>query len=251
MKLTAGQGISRRNCLAIGAGSALGLSAQAQRPAIRRLGIFSLLGNSVRIVAREIREGLFKEVGMDDVAFDAAGRALQARRPQVELRHFRAPAEVDVESQLKVGLAAARRAELPKWMFESARETDLSHVLLITSNSGVRHFRTAGSEVVDDDRVTGIGFVVSGAGRTKDSSTGAVTSGYLAPFVQLRLTLIDLTGPRAVHSATLGEGYIVGAPVSEAPDPWRFLSHPEKATALAQLLRQVITRGMQEVLDAT
>lgn len=251
MKPTAGHGISRRNCLAIGAGTVLGLSAAAQSPAIRRLGICSFLGNSVRIVAREIQEALFNDIGMDDVAFDAVGRAVQARRPQVDLRHFRAPTEVDVENQLNVGLAAARRAELPNWVSEAARETDLSHVLLVTSSSGVMHFRTGGSEVVGGDRVTGIGFVVSGAGRTKNSTTGAVTTGYLAPFVQLRLTLVDLNGPRAVHSTTLSEGYIVGAPVAEAPDPWRFLSRPEKAAALGQLLRQVITRGMQEILDAS
>lgn len=243
-------GISRRNCLVVGAGSALGLTAHAQGPAIRRLGICSLLGSSVRIVAREIQEALFKDVNMDDLAFDGVGRAAQARHPQLELRHFRAPAEVDVEDQVKIGLAAARRAELPRWVADAARETSLSHVLLLTSSSGVMHFRTGGSEVVGGDRVTGIGFVVSGAGRSKNTTTGAVTTGYLAPFVQLRLTLLDLNGPRVVHSATFSEGYIVGAAVAEASDPWRFLSRPEKTAALGQLLRQVIARGMQEVLDA-
>lgn len=71
MKPSDDHGISHRNCLAVGAGLALGLAAHAQGSAIRRLGICSLLGNSVRIVAREIQEALFKDVGMDDVAFDA------------------------------------------------------------------------------------------------------------------------------------------------------------------------------------
>jgi hypothetical protein len=204
----------------------------------------------VRIVARETQEALFKDVGMDEVAFDAVGRTLQARQPQAELRHFRAPAEVDVEDQLNIGTAAARRAELPRWVSNAASETALSHVLLVTSNSGVMHFRTGLSEVVGSDRVTGIGFVVSGAGRTKNYNTGTASTGYLAPFVQLRLTLVDLSGPRVAHSASLSEGYIVGAPVAEAPDPWRFMSRSEKTLALQQLLRQVITRGMQEVLDA-
>ena len=223
--------------------------AQAQVPAaIRRVGLFSLLGDSVRIVARETQEALFKDVGMDTVALDAVGRAVEASQPQAELRHFRAPAEVDVQDQVSIGVAAGRRAELPAWVYAAARETALSHVLLVTSSSGVMEFRTGLSEVVGNDRVTGIGFVVSGAGRTRNLQTGAVTTGYLAPFVQLRLTLIDLDGPRVVHSTSLSEGYIVGAQTAEAPDPWRFLSRPQKAAALDQLLRRVIARGMQDVL---
>ena len=74
------------------------LPARAQSSnAIRRLGIFSLLGDSVRIVAREPREALFKDVGMDALTFNNVGRAVLASHPQTELRHFRAPAEVDVQ----------------------------------------------------------------------------------------------------------------------------------------------------------
>ena len=243
--------MNRRFCLrlAAGAGAGIWLQTRAQgNVAMRRLGIFSLLGDSVRVVAREIQEAVFKDVGMDTVAFDAVGQAVQARQPQAELRQFRAPADVDVQDQLAIGTAAARRAELPAWVSDAARDAALSHVLLVTSSTGVMQFRTAMSEVVGSDRVTGIGFVVSGAGRTRNLATGAVSTGYLAPFVQLRLTLVAMSGPRVVHSASLSEGYIVGSSTAEAPDPWRFLSRQDKASALDGLLRKVIARGMQEVL---
>jgi hypothetical protein len=243
--------MNRRVCLRLATGAAAGvwLRAHAQGSvAIRRLGIFSLLGDSVRVVAREIQEAVFKDVGMDSVAFDAVGLAVQTRQPQAELRQFRAPAEIDVQDQLAIGTAAARRVELPAWVTDAARDAALSHALIVTSNSGVMQFRTALSEVVGSDRVTGIGFVVSGAGRSKNLVTGAVSTGYLAPFVQLRLTLVDLSGPRLVHSASLSEGYIVTSSTAEAPDPWRYMSRPEKAKALDALLRKVIARGMQEVL---
>ena len=159
-----------------------------------------------------------------------------------------------MQDQLRIGLAAARRAELPAWVTDAVLEAALSHVLLVTSSTGVMEFRTALNEVVGNDNVTGIGFVVSGAGRTKNLQTGAVSTGYLAPFVQLRLTLIalialiDLVGPRVVHSTSLSEGYIVGASAAESPDPWRFISRQEKALALDTLMRRVVNRGMQEVL---
>lgn len=243
--------VNRRRCLRLAAGgaAALWLQARAQsRPAIRRLGIVSLLGDSVRIVARETHEALFKDVAMDALAFDAVGRAVQTSQPRAELRHFPAPAAVDVQDQLSIGTTAARRAALPDWVSDAAREADLSHVLLVTSSSGVMEFRTGQSQVVGSDHVTGIGFVVSGSGRTKNLQTGAVATGYLAPFVQLRLTLVELAGLRVVHSASLSEGFIVGPPAPEASDPWQFLTRQEKARALEQLLRKVINRGMQEVL---
>jgi hypothetical protein len=235
--------------LATGAAAACWLPARAQGAAsIRRLGIFSLLGDAVRVVARETQEAVFKDVGMDAVAFDAVGKAVKAAQPQAELRSFRAPADVDVQDQLAIGTAAARRAELPAWVMDAARDAALSHLLLVTSSTGAMEFRTALSEVVGSDHVTGIGFVVSGAGRTRNLTNGAVSTGYLAPFVQLRLTLIDLSGPRVLHSTSLSEGFIVGPSAAEAPDPWRFLSRQDKARALDGLLRKVVGRGMQELL---
>lgn len=248
----------RRHTLRIAVGAAAftalqttWLPARAQsRTAIRRLGIFSLLGDSVRIVAREPREALFKDVRMDEQTFNNVGRAMLASQPQTELRHFRAPAEVDVQDQVNIGLAAGRRGELPAWVVDEARTAGLSHVLLVTSNVGVMEFKTGMSQVVGNNLVTGIGFVVSADGRFKNSRTGDVANGYLAPFVQLRLTLIDLAGPRMVHSATLSEGFVAGPPVNEAPSPWLFLTRPQKAQALEDLLESVIARGMKEVLAA-
>jgi hypothetical protein len=225
------------------------LPAAAQdRSALRRLGVVSLLGDSVRIVARETQEAVFKDVGMDAVVFDSVDRAVLARLPQAELRHFRAPADVDVRDQLALGTAAARRAELPAWVLEAASEAGLSHVLLATSSTGAMEFRTGLSEVVGSDVVTGIGFVVSGSGRSKNLQTGAVATGYLAPFVQMRLTLIDLASQRVVHTTSLSQGYIVGPQETEAPDPWRFMNRQQKAKALDGLLREVVARGMEEVL---
>lgn len=230
--------------------AAAGAGAAAQgRSSLQRVGVVSLLGNSVRVVARETQEVLFKDVGMDAVVFDAAGSAVNRLHPQAEIRRFSAPAEVDVKDQLDIGLAASRRSELPAWVLASARQESLSHVLLVGCSTGAMEFRTGMTQVVGNDQVTGIGFFVSASGRTKNLDTGAVGSGYLAPFVQLRISLLDMDGPKLLHTTNLSEGYIVGAPVAEAPDPWQFLNRADKASALASLLQRATTRGTQEVLD--
>lgn len=153
-----------------------------------------------------------------------------------------------MEEQINIGTAAGRRGELPDWVLKAARADGLSHVLLITSFVGAMEFRTANSEVVGNNRISGIGFFVSADGRTTNRATGHVSSGYLAPFVQLRLSLVEVATQSVVQSSSLSDGFIVGPPSAEAPDPWRFLDRAGKAQALKQLLTKNLARGAQEVL---
>jgi hypothetical protein len=224
-------------------------AAYAQPAPVQRLGIFTLLGNSVRVVAKDLQEVMFKDVGMDDIALEQAEAAARALLPQAQLSRYRAPEQTSVEEQINIGTAAGRRGELPEWVLKAARADGLSHVLLITSSVGAMEFRTARSEVVGNNRVSGIGFFVSADGRTTNLNTGAVSSGYLAPFVQLRLSLIEVATQTVVQSSSLSDGFIVGPPTTEAPDPWRYLDRPGKARALKQLLTKNIARGANDVLQ--
>ena len=131
--------------------------------------------------------------------------------------------------------------------FQAASAASLSHVLIITSYVGAMEFRTARSEVVGNNRVSGIGFFVSADGRTTNITTGATASGYLAPFVQLRLTLINMADHSVVNSSSLSEGIVVGPPTAEAPNPWLFLDRAGKAQALQQLLNTSIARGAEDL----
>jgi hypothetical protein len=214
------------------------------------VGVFSLLGDSVRVVARETQEVLFKDVGMDDIVGSTARAAVLERYPQARVSLHRAPSPPSVDEQRALGAAAAQSGALPDWVVQAAREAALSHVLLISSHVGAMEFRTGMSQVVGNHQVAGVGFYVGADFRVTNSKTGAVSSGYLAPFVKLRLTLIDITSRSVLGSTNVSDGYIVGPPTAEAPDPWRFLSRAEKAQALQQLLKDNVARGMAAVLKA-
>jgi hypothetical protein len=217
---------------------------------IRRLGIFSLLGNSVRVVARTLEEVMFKDVGMDKLVFDTARAKVFERHREALVTDHTAPQQVSVDQQLEIGNAAARRGDLPAWIQEQAQTLQMSHVLLVNSNQGAMEFKTGMSEVVGNNRVTGIGFFVSASGRVTNTRTGAVSSGYLAPFVQLRVTLLDMNSRKVVHSAQLSEGFIVGPQENEAPDPWRNLDREGKARALQALIGPNVARGVEATLTA-
>lgn len=244
--------MNRRDWCAAAAAWATGLPGAVranQAPAVlQSVGIFSLLGNSVRVIAREVDEVMFKDIAMDDVALGSVQAAMQSLQPQAQLGLYRSSEQVNVDDQVNLGAAAATRGSLPDWIARQAQTDGLTHALLITSSSGLLHFRTAMSQVVGNQRVTGVGFYVGADGRTTNLKTGDVSDGFLAPFVQLRLTLVDAAKRNAVNSVTFGEGYIVGPPAKEAPDPWRFMNRAEKAEALKGLLKTNLPRGVEAVL---
>ena len=217
---------------------------------IQRLGVFPLLGDSVRVVARETQEVLFKDVRMDDTAFAATRAVVLASHPQAQVSLHLPKTQIDVADQVSLGTAAGRRGELPDWIVQKAREASLTHLLLITSDTGPMEFRTGLTQVVGSDRVTGVGFFVGGDRRVRNMQTQAAANGYLAPFVELRLTLIDVASGRVINSTLLSEGYIVGPPEPEAADPWRFLDRAGKTKALQWLLKKNLTRGTETVLKA-
>ena len=249
MSVLSGPALGRRRCLQAALSAAVVWPAAARAELeIRRLGIFSLLGDSVRVVARETQEVLFKDVRMDDTAFVTARAAVLASYPQAQVSLHLPRVQMDVADQVALGAAMGHRGELPDWIVETAREASLSHLLLITSNTGAMEFRTGMTQVVGSNLVTGVGFYVSADHRVTNTRTGAVSSGYLAPFVQLRLTLIDAASRTVLQSTNLSEGFIVGPPEAEAPDPWRFLTREQKAQALQRLLKDNIARGTATVL---
>lgn len=77
-----------------------------------------------------------------------------------------------------------------------------------------------------------------------------MASGYLGPFVVLRLTLIDLAAGQVVHSAVVSDGVLIGPPAAEAPDPWRFITLEQKAIVVRDLLRKTLERGTAQLLNA-
>lgn len=104
--------------------SLLPLAAWAQdKPALRRVGLVSMLGDSVRIVALKLEEVRFRELRMDELVAEVVGGGLRSAVPGVQVEPYRPPAQVSVQNQVDLGTAAARRAELPEWLPPVARAT--------------------------------------------------------------------------------------------------------------------------------
>ena len=139
-------GLNRRAVLAVPLLGLAGLPAQAAPLSIRKLGVFSLLGDGLQLVFsapvtdtrldRNLRESLpTREIGFDQAALRAVTAVMSARQPGAQLQMFRATTPLPLADQRAV-VDGAARAELPAWVIEAINRNGLSHILLLTRNRG-------------------------------------------------------------------------------------------------------------------
>lgn len=241
------------------------LSAQPARqalPTLRTVGIFSLLGDSVQVAAatdapsdtrieRTARESLdFKGIGFDLIAIRAARDSLQRAQPASKVLAFRGTQALTVTEQRAVADGAAK-AELPAWMTKTVNDNGLSHLLLVTRSRGTIDAQTANGFAIGRGSVDGIGFFIDTLYTIQNQTTGALSSGLLAPYLNVRLTLMDAVNGEIVAVYDVKDAFVYGAKeVQIAADPWNFMTPAQKVVTLRQLVEQGLVRGMGELLGA-
>ena len=254
-----------RRLLLVGALLAAGLpGAWAQTAApnpLRAVGIFSLLGDSIQVVTstdaptdtrieRSARQTLnVPNIGFDNIAMRAARNALGTAAPGATLELYKATTPLLFEAQRDIAEGAVR-GELPAWIVQAVEQKKLSHVLLVTRTRGPTDVRTGDGISIGRGTVQGIGFYIDTLYTIKNLETGALATGLLAPYVQLRLTLMD-TDTAAIRHYDVRDSYALGSKESRAEtDPWTLLSPTEKVEVLRKLLEQSVARGMDALLKA-
>ena len=228
---------------------------------LRAVGIFSLLGDSVQVVTstdaptdtrieRSDRQTLdVKNIGFDNIAMRVARQALQQSAPQATFELYKATAPISLDQQRSLAEGAAR-GELPAWIVQAIEQKKLSHVLLVTRARGPTDVRTGDGISIGRGSVQGIGFYVDTLYTIKNVDTGVLSTGLLAPYVQLRLSLMD-TQTASTRSYDVRDSRAVGAKVdSGKADPWTVLSPTEKVEVLRKLLEEGVARGLAELLKA-
>lgn len=235
----------------------------AQRPAqspLSSVGVFSLLGDSVQVVTatdapsdtrieRKIEDTVqFKNIGFDLLALRKAREALLQHSAGLPLGLYRAPTALSAEEQRAIGEQASQGA-LPAWMVQTLVAKQHSHALILTRTQGKADFQTGDGHAIGRGTVEGIGFYLDSLYSMRNSTTGAMSSGLIAPFVHMRLTLMD-TQTAAVQAAyEVHKGVAFASTQTQvAADPWTFMSAAEKVNALRDLVEEGVARAMPVLL---
>jgi hypothetical protein len=227
---------------------------------MQAVGVFSMLGDAVQIsfpnappngtnITRSEQQSFeFKNIGFDIIATKVARQVLEKERPKAEVNSFRSTASLEPKAQRELAEGASR-GELPDWMVRTIVDKKLTHALVITRNRGEADIYSGDGYSVGRGKVEGIGFYIDKLYRVKNTTTGAIADGLIAPYIQLRLTLLDTQTAQVVASYDVREGRAVGTSEERAGnDPWLFLTATEKVTVLRELLEDGMTRGVTGLL---
>lgn len=250
-------GMNRRALLALSLVALAGLPARAAPLEIRKLGVFSLLGDGLQLVFsapvtdtrldRNLRESLpTREIGFDQAALRAVSAVMGVRQPRAQLQMFRATTPLPLADQRAVADGAAR-AELPAWMIEAINRNGLSHILLVTRNRGDARFPVSDGFSVGRGTVEGIGYYLDNTTEIKNIDTGLPSSGFLGAFMMVRVQLMDVRSGDIVGSETIRVGQMfAGRKEIEAENIWNALDPQEKV----EVLRRMVQSNMERVLPA-
>lgn len=227
---------------------------------LKSVGVFSMLGDRVDVSAstdapRDTRLEAtgrlamdFKGIGFDLIALRAAREALRRDRPSAQVSVFKAPMEMTAAEQRALA-AGARNAELPAWMVKTIEENKLSHVLLVTRSRGTLNAETSDQVDIGRGTVEGIGFHMDTLYQIRNRTTGAVSSGMLAPHLNIRLMLMDTQSAEIVASHDIRESFAFAAQESQLQaDPWTFMPNDMKVRTLREMVNNGMGRGMTALL---
>lgn len=252
-------GTTRRLVLGTLAAVCGGAMAQTQAVSLGTLGVFALLGDSVQVVAGQEstgtrldttqRESLaFTGIGFDAIALKAINEHVRRAQPAAKLELYQSPKGMALEQQRAIA-AGAEKAQLPGWMVDAIDAKRLTHLLVVTRTRGPVDARTADNGIIGRADVDGIGFYLDRLYPIQNLSTGAVTTGLIAPYVQIRLLLLDAQSGAVVGRHDVRYAYAHGAKTHQLQgDPWTYMSVEEKVKTLRDMVEKGIARGMTEVV---
>jgi len=253
------QQINRRLVLGGLAAWCGGALAQAQPVQLGTLGVFALLGDSVQVVVGQMstgtrldttgRESLdFKGIGFDPIALKAISEHVRRAQPAAKLQMFQAPGGLTLEQQRAIAVGA-EKAQLPGWMVDAIERNSLTHLLIVTRSRSPIAALTTSQDSIGRADVDGIGFYLDRLYEMHNLRTGAVSTGLIAPYVHVRLTLMDARSGELVGRRDIQDAYAHASDTSQLQgDPWTYMTMEEKARALRGMLEKGVSRAVGELV---
>ncbi len=224
--------------------------AVAAGPAPSGLAVLSAMGDSITVVTHEPTVGSrIDRNARESIALPGAGFDKLATATVAE-----AMARIESLAARKLTLLAPSMASEPgRWVQGQATlpseglraqlmDMGASQLLIISPHRAPSALRTAQSSV-GSGYLQGLGFYIDRQMYLRRSDTGESGRGMLAPFVYLKIELIDLATAQVVatQSTTASTSYS-GARSADGNDAWAALDARQKVNALSRILRTELHR---------
>jgi hypothetical protein len=217
----------------------------------RTYAVLSLVGDSMNVVSFQMATGSnidrnrHESIPVPDRTFDTAALiavndSLKRINSQNSAVFFVASSPGLFKDQAK--LFDGRRLVLPDELSVGIKKAGATHLLLLTKHRDEARLQAAG-EKLGSGTLEGIGFYIDRVKPMQQSDTGQEGRGFLAPFVYMKISLVDLaTSTVARQQVAMSTNVYAATRTKDGLDPWDVLSVKQKVDVLRQMISDEVAR---------
>lgn len=245
--------------LALFLGLVLASSANAQQTddSLKKVAIVSLIGDEMTVDTYRPRVGTLIDSNhqvvipiqtpvFDHTALLAASDALTKLNPSAAIVLLAVPApgsDSDLARLVVDGKVVPSNA-----FVASLKEQGFTHLLTITKLRAPARLQLSGN-TVGSGKLQGIGFYIDNDYRTARSDTRETGKGFMAPYVYIKLTLVDLGSLQSRGEELITASVTRSAARNEGGlSPWGAMTSEQKVDMLKSLIKERISDAMPLLL---
>jgi len=232
-------------------------SADPAEAPIRKIAVTSLIGDVLTVdtyrkrTSSHIENNLQQIVPSGTTAFDlaalaAARSALAGAFPSAEIALLAVPAAHSDLDPTRVIVDGAPVAP-PGPLVAALKREGFTHLLVIVKHRGLAHLQLAG-QTVGSGQLQGLGFYIDNELPVQSAETHETGRGFLAPYVYVRLWLVDLASLRAIREKTVTASTTRANYVGLSP--WEAMSSEAKVALLTDMVSRSVEAAMSSLLPS-
>ena len=215
--------------------------------------MLSLIGDKLDIVSYQTQIGsniernlhealLIKDPLFDNEAASAAGEAVRRLIPGAALVVLNSRSTALFEKQRELFEEQDSSIALPDAIKAALKREDATYLILITKHRDGAEFafsnRTDGS-----GKLEGLGYYIDNTVLTRPGEGGETGRGFLAPYVYMKVTLIDAKTSKVLGKRNVKSSQPVsGSRAIASTNPWDALTTEQKVRIIEQMIRRETTR---------
>lgn len=237
----------------------LALSAHAD-PVPRSYAVMSLVGNEISLVAFKPETGSrladdnrnvqpVKDAVFDTAAIQAANNMIKQVEPGAQTVLMLTQDQGLYKAQNDMFDAAGANKDNRDFLLSLLKNRPVTHLVLITKHRGEAQFKLVES-YVGKGRVEGLGFYIDDTLTTINQKTLNSSRGVLAPFVYVKLRLIDAKTLEVLAEKYVKESTVVGnaSATANGQQTWNILTGAEKISYIEHLLGSAMAETVPRLL---
>ncbi|MDN3922815.1 hypothetical protein [Roseateles violae] len=227
--------------------------------------VISLIGDQLGLigfqpqVGSRLNQNRRGSATMPDAGFDATAlrtiqQTMQQADPKANVLLYRiTSARLSANPAL---LFNGETAVIPPAFEEGMKADGANYLILLTRRRGEANmkasFNDQGSGVsLGSGNVEGIGYFADALTPMVNVDTNFSSTGYLAAYVSLQLSLIELSTSKVLAQIPVVESRALAADGSDSSaDPWQIVPHEKKAAYTNQLIEFAVGRSLPGLLKA-